>query len=368
MGGGRHLPPELVTDRRQGGRDVRDPAAQGRTRQVQPVPEEDSFESIERQVIDILRDNHVRQQPFGGQRFLKRLRRRRRFDHALVTTRTGILEACRFDHPQTRWDILQFFRHGLANPRLHVTARADLVRLRHIDLHALPRQPARQQPAAGGWRGPSLRASRPLARVHFNRLGRDLRLVGELRKRQSQLIGADPFGFLAEQPLAEEIELMLEDRLLALQLRDFTLQRRDQRAGGREIVDVAHAFIGHADIIRDADPQYKIATDDQATRSYHRRRRVRAISTPESNSARSALRISTDPEPSSVGHAKVPRSRRLYKTKKPDRSHASTFSRSPRRFRNRNKWPERGSSVNRSRTSAERPSIDRRKSVAPVAM
>src|SRR5437660_4087506 len=128
MGGGRHLPPELVTDRRQGGRDLRDPAAQGRTRQVQPLPEEDSFESIERQVIDILRDDHVRQQPFGGQRFLQRLRRRRRFDHALVTTWTGILEACRFDHPQTRWDILQFFRHGLANPRLHVTARADLVR------------------------------------------------------------------------------------------------------------------------------------------------------------------------------------------------------------------------------------------------
>src|SRR5439155_13661874 len=113
-----------------------------------------------------------------------------------------------------------------------------------------------------------------------------------------------------------------EDRLLALQLRDFTLQRRDQRAGGREIVDVAHAFIGHADIIRDADPQYKIATGNQATRSYHRRRRVRAISTPESNSARSALRISTDPHPSSLRHAKVPRSRRLYNTKKPDRSHS----------------------------------------------
>src|SRR5215470_9844459 len=102
---------------------------------------------------------------------------------------------------------------------------------------------------------------------------------------------------------------MLEDRLLALQLRDFPLQRRDQRAGGRKIVDVAHSFIGHADIIRDAVPPYKVPTGDQATRSYHRRRRVRAMSTPASNSARSPLRISTDPEPSSIGHAKVPRSR-----------------------------------------------------------
>ena len=51
---------------------------------------------------------------------------------------------------------------------------------------------------------------------------------------------------------------MLEGRLLPLQLRDFALQGRDQRAGRREIVDVAAAVIRHAVIIRDADPRYKI--------------------------------------------------------------------------------------------------------------
>jgi hypothetical protein len=125
----------------------------------------------------------VRQQPFAGHRFLNRLRRHRRFNHTVVTARARILEARRFDHPQTGRDILQLFRHRLANPCLQVTARADLVRFRHIDLHALPGQLTRQQPAATGWRRPSLAASRPLARVHFDRLGPGLRLVGQLRKR-----------------------------------------------------------------------------------------------------------------------------------------------------------------------------------------
>ena len=41
--------------------------------------------------------------------------------------------------------------------------------------------------------------------------------------------------------------------------------------------------------------------------------------------------------------------------------------RSPRRLRKRNRWPETESRAKRSHTSADRPSIDFRQSVAPVA-
>jgi len=119
----------------------------------------------------------------------------------------------------------------------------------------------------------------------------------------------DAFGFLPEQPLAEDVQLMAERRILTLGLGELVVQCGNQGAGGGEIGDVRHrARVRHARMIRDGGSSYK---RDHATRSYHRRRRVCATSTPDSTSARSVLCISTGPLGSSVGHANVPCSSRL---------------------------------------------------------
>src|SRR5437870_10009097 len=124
-----------------------------------------------------------------------------------MTARAGVFEACGFDDAQTRRDILQFLRHGLADPCLAVTARTDLVRLWDIDLDACPRQRGRQRPPAR--RGNAAPASRtwPFARVHFDRVSRRMRLVRQLRKRESQLIQTHPFGLLAEEALTQQVKL-----------------------------------------------------------------------------------------------------------------------------------------------------------------
>jgi hypothetical protein len=129
--------------------------------------------------------------------------------------------------------------------------------------------------------------------------GPDTRLVRQLRKRESQLVRTHPFGFLAEEPLTEQIELMAERGVLALDSGEFVLERGDERPRRGEIVEVSRRLVRHADLIRERDPPYKT----------------------------------------------------------PTRSHDSFIKR----------CPESGSRASRSRTSAHRPSIDCRRSVAPVA-
>src|SRR5437660_256458 len=173
-----------------------------------------------------------------------------------MTARAGVFEARGLDDAQTRGDILEFLRHGLADRCLAVTARTDLVRLWDIDLDAFPRQRGRQRPPAR--RGDAAPASGtwPFARVHFDRVGRRTRLVRQLRKREPQLVRTHPFGFLAEEALTQQVELMAERRVLALHAREFVLQGGDQCPCGGEIVDVARGLVRHADMIREDDPPY----------------------------------------------------------------------------------------------------------------
>jgi hypothetical protein len=57
---------------------------------------------MQRQMVRILRDLHVREEAFASQRFLHGLRRRRRFDDALMAVRTRVLRADGFDHHEPR--------------------------------------------------------------------------------------------------------------------------------------------------------------------------------------------------------------------------------------------------------------------------
>ena len=102
-------------------------------------------------------------------------------------------------------------------------------------------------PASGTW---------PFARVHFDRVGRRTRLVRQLRKREPQLVRTHPFGFLAEEALTQQVELMAERHVLALHAREFVLQGGNQRSCRGEIVDVSCGLVRHADMIREDDPPY----------------------------------------------------------------------------------------------------------------
>jgi hypothetical protein len=87
-----------------------------------------------------------------------------------------------------------------------VAARTDLVGVGHVDLDALAGQ-MRGQWVPAGWASSAARSAGPLARVHFDRLGDRTGLVGQLRKREAQLIGTDPFGLLPEESLTQHVQL-----------------------------------------------------------------------------------------------------------------------------------------------------------------
>ena len=234
---GRDLATQLRVDRGQRRRDLGHPATHRRARHIDPLPQEDAREPIQRQMIDILRDDHVREQPLARERLLDRLRRRGRFDDALVTLRARVLEAGRLDHAQARRDILQLLRNGFADPRLPVAARTDLVGVWHVDLDALAGQ-VRGQRVPAGWAASAARPAGPLARVHFDRLGDRAGLVGQLRKREAQLVGTDPFGFLPEESLTEDVQLMAQRRVFPLRPGQLVAQCGDEHLRGGEIRDV----------------------------------------------------------------------------------------------------------------------------------
>ena len=205
-------------------RDLGDPVTERAPRELDALPREDAREAVQREMIEIFRDDDVREQPFAGERLLDRLRRRRRFDHALVTVRACVLGAHRLDHDETGGLVLELLGDRFADPGLRVAARALLVGVGHVDLDASARQ-VRGQWSPPRRASPLMPAHRRVPRVHLDRLGDRARLVGELLKRQLQLPRIHAFGFLAEQPLTEHVELMAERGVLALRLRQLVLQR-----------------------------------------------------------------------------------------------------------------------------------------------
>jgi hypothetical protein len=80
-------------------------------------------------------------------------------------------------------------------------------------------------------------AAGSLAGIHFDRLGDRTGLVGELRKRQSQLIGTHLFRLLAEEPLAQDVQLMAQRRILALRACQLLAQRRNEGLRGGKVGD-----------------------------------------------------------------------------------------------------------------------------------
>lgn len=86
---GRDLATQLCADRGQRRRDIGPPATQRRARHIDTLPQKDAGEPIERQMIDILRDDHVREQPLACERLLDGLRRRGRPGRSPESISTG---------------------------------------------------------------------------------------------------------------------------------------------------------------------------------------------------------------------------------------------------------------------------------------
>ena len=79
-----------------------------------------------------------------------------------------------------------------------------------------------------------MRFSRPLARVHFGRLVAGLEFLGQLREGQAELIGTHTFGFLAEEVVTEEIELLAQGEVFSLGLRQRGFERDNARGALRD--------------------------------------------------------------------------------------------------------------------------------------
>ena len=258
-------------------------------------------------MIEVLRRSTTcASSPSRRERFLDRLRRRGGFDDAVVAaagTRTS--GARSRSRAGSRGHILEFLGDRLADARLRVATRADLVRVRHIDLDALARQLRRQGPAPRRADGASAagRAARPNP---FRSARPPHRLVGQLRKGQPQLIGTDPFGFLPEETLTEDVELMAQRRI-----------SRCVRVSSSCSVAISACAVARSATSGASDIAASYAAPitykpTHATRSYQRRRRVCAMSDARRAGAadrRCAFRPAR--AAGSVGHAKVPCSSRL---------------------------------------------------------
>lgn len=95
----------------------------------------------------------------------------------------------------------------------------------------------------------------PFGRVHVDRVGRRPRLVSQFAQREPQLVRTHAFRFLAEEALAQQVELVAERRVLTLHAHQFVLQGDECPCRG-EIVDVSRRLVIHADMIREDDPPY----------------------------------------------------------------------------------------------------------------
>ena len=157
-----------------------------------------------------------------------------------MTVRTCVLRPYHFNHAETRRHVIEFLGHGVADARLQRPAGAPLIGVRHVDLDTIARQLRREGAPTGRSCRPATLTASPLAGVHFGRLLARLQLLGQLREGQTKLVGTDPFRFLAEEFLAQGIELLAERGVFARQSRQLRFERRYTALRLRQIGDVVH--------------------------------------------------------------------------------------------------------------------------------
>ncbi len=187
---------------------VRDPVAQGLAGEIDVVPRENVHLAVQRQVIRILRRDHLGQEARARPALVDGLRRHRARDHVALARRARILEPHVLDDEQRGRLVVKLLARLLAD--LHEvgsTRPARALRVRQRVLDTLPRQQGWQRRPAV----PSPRARRLRGRGRRRR-GRGVQRLRPAREFQQQLGGVELLGAAPIQITAEEFELVAELR------------------------------------------------------------------------------------------------------------------------------------------------------------
>ena len=237
--GGEDLAQHPLDDRLEQLGDDGHPVAHRRARQLDAGPLEDPLEAIERQVIGILADRDVGQQPRAGQALLDRLGEPVGDHDVGLAGPAGILGADVFEHDQGRGDVFELLADVLtdAGPLGRRSRGRCAVR---AGRHAGPAGGA-GSPAAACGRGRSSWAhsewaSGPGPAPGSERGRRGLGLRQDLPGEEQELSRVDPLGLravaLAEELLELVLELLVEMDLLGQRLQQLT----DELMGRLQVV------------------------------------------------------------------------------------------------------------------------------------
>lgn len=209
-----HLGRQCVDERLQLCAAFADPLRERRAGDGQASALEDALLSVERQVIEVLGDQHLGQQPGRGDALVDDVRRDRRLQELLAARACPLASHMAFDG-EDAWLVIQLLRDVLADPLHLAAARAD--RALGLVVHLASRQMGWQWLAPG-----DLLVLRPGGLIE---LGAGLRDVGVQRLlEQAGLFGAQAGAEL----LAGGSELHpLEDRELVRELVDLRLLEGD---------------------------------------------------------------------------------------------------------------------------------------------
>ena len=209
-----------------------DPISQHHAAQIDAGPSVDLRLAVERQVIGIFGDQHVREQGLGGQGTLDQVGGRCGLGHGAGAAAAGVFRPDGHDHPELGRDNVAPLATVLPDPG-HRPAAAGAKRARGLE-HALdPRQLQRQSTEMTPDRGALLarHLQPPCAGSGLGRL--DLRHGGlEILKRELPLVRAQPLRFPAVQRLPELPHQMLEPPVLLSKGFDLLLKGLPCRALG----------------------------------------------------------------------------------------------------------------------------------------
>ena len=213
---GEDVPLHLEHDRLEEAGDLAHPVAQGLSAEVNAHPSEDLLLAVEGEVVAVLRDGDVGEEPDSRASLLDRPGGQRRDHHAFLAVAAPVLDACDLADVALAGDVLELLGDLLAD-RLHflAAAGADAVLGIRVDLLALAEQVLRQGLATVG-SGPSplplpLRAFLVLRLVLV--LDGLLGLLEEIVEEE-ELVGVDLLGAPAEDPLEEALDAGLEAAIL----------------------------------------------------------------------------------------------------------------------------------------------------------
>ena len=222
---------ETVEDRPQVERRLAHPVGEDGAAQADPGPGVDLRLAVERQVVGVLRDQHMGKQRLGGQGTLDQVGGCRGLGHGAGAAAAGVLRPDGHDHPEPGGGDVEPFAAIFPDPH-HGPAAAGAKRAlgleNALDPWQLLRQPAKMAPGRG-----SLRA-RPRPRHAGGGLGRlDLRHGSlEVLEGELPLVHAQLLRLPAVQRLPELPHQMLEPTVLLGECFDLLLERAPCRALG----------------------------------------------------------------------------------------------------------------------------------------